>query len=389
MAGPVTGAAGARPPSGGAGSPSGAVGVAVGRIRGLDVARGLAVLGMFAAHMRLGGEVGLDPRTWSGVVDGRSSILFATLAGVSVALLSGRSRPPAGLDLARVRLRLFVRALWIYAIGWLLIQLETFVAVILGVYALLFALVLPFLRWPVRRLLLLAAAIAVLGPPVLAAVGQRITWADAEDHPLADLAVTGTYPALLWIAFVLVGLAIGRLDLGASRVRARLAAAGAAAVVAGYGGGWLSTEILGGGVPSAGPETGFTAPPGSFRVAWLTGAQPHSGTAFELVGSTGFAVLVIVACLVLAERLPALTAPLGSVGALALSVYTAHIVAIRVLLDLAPRAAEGAVTWLVFALVALVTATLWRRTIGRGPLEWLVTWTSSRAAGLRPSSPAV
>ena len=40
------------------------------RIGGLDVARGLAVLGMFAAHMRLGDEFSPDPRTWTAVVDG-------------------------------------------------------------------------------------------------------------------------------------------------------------------------------------------------------------------------------------------------------------------------------------------------------------------------------
>ena len=363
--------------------------VRVSRIAGLDVARGLAVLGMFAAHMRLGDEFHPDPRTWTAIVDGRSSILFATLAGVSVALLSGRSTPPAGSELARARVRIAVRAVWVYALGWVLTELDTFVAVILGVYGLLFVLVLPFLRWPVRRLLLLAGAIALVGPPVVAVLGQRATWAGAEDQQVVFLAVTGFYPALLWLAFVLVGLAIGRLDLGSSSVRGRLALAGAVAVVVGYGGGWLSTQLLGGGVPSAGPETGFTAPPGSFRVAWLTGAEPHSGTAFEVVGSTGFALLVVVACLVLAERLPRLTAPLAAVGALALTVYTVQLVAIRVLMDVAPAAARGPVSWAWFAGVALVGAWLWRRSVGRGPLEWLLTWSSSKAAGLPPSAPAV
>ncbi|WP_324277493.1 DUF418 domain-containing protein [Blastococcus brunescens] len=141
-------------------------------------------------------------------------------------------------------------------------------------------------------------------------------------------------------------------------------------------------------MPSAGPETGFTVPD-VFSVRWLTGAEPHSGTTFEAVGSTGFAVLVLVACLLAAERLPRATAPLAAVGALALTVYTVHVVAIRVLMDIAPGTAQGPVAWLWFTLCALVGATVWRRTVGRGPLEWLLTWTSSRAAGLAPSSPAV
>jgi uncharacterized membrane protein len=359
------------------------------RIAGLDVARGLAVLGMFAAHFGLGGELALDPSTWAGVVDGRSSILFATLAGVSVALLSGRSHPPRGLDLQRVRVRIVVRAVWVFAIGWLLTALDTFVAVILGVYGLLFVLVLPFLGWSVRRLLVAATVVAVAVPPLLVVLGQQLTAAGSAEQTVAFLGVTGYYPALLWLAFVLVGLAIGRLDLASPAVRRRLAAVAAVAVVVGYGGGWLSTRLLAGGVPSSGPEVGFRFPPGEWRIAWLTGAQPHSGTTFEVVGSTGFAVLVVVACLVVADRAPAATAPVAAVGALALTVYTVHVLAIRVLMDVAPRAAQGADTWFVFVGTAVLGATLWRLFVGRGPLEALLTWTSSRAARLPPSAPAL
>ena len=90
------------------------------RVAGLDVARGLAVVGMFAAHLGLGGDLHPDPSSWGAVVNGRSSILFATLAGVSVALLSGRTSPPAGRELAQVRVWIAVRAVWVFALGVLL-----------------------------------------------------------------------------------------------------------------------------------------------------------------------------------------------------------------------------------------------------------------------------
>lgn len=358
------------------------------RIAGLDVARGLAVLGMFAAHLRIGGELHPDPRTWSAVVDGRSSILFATLAGVSVALLSGRTPPPGGLELSRMRLRIFVRALWVVAIGWALEQLDTFVAVILGVYGVLFVLVLPFLRWPVRRLLVAAGVVAVAVPPLLVVLGQALTEAGMADALLPSLLVTGYYPALLWLAVVLTGLAVGRLELSEGVVRRRLVAAGLAAAVVGYGGGWLSTRLVTDGIPSAGPEAGFSVP-GVFSVRWLTGAEPHSGTTFDIVGSVGFAVLVVVACLVLAERLPRVCAPVAAVGAMALTAYSLQLVALWVLEEVAPGTADGPLVWLCFAVVAMAAATVWRRLVGRGPLEWLLTWTSSRVAGLPPSSPAV
>ncbi|MGY1803998.1 heparan-alpha-glucosaminide N-acetyltransferase domain-containing protein [Blastococcus sp. SYSU D00922] len=357
-----------------------------GRVGGIDLARGLAVLGMFGAHLRIGTELTTDPSSWAAVVDGRSSILFATLAGVSMALLSGGERPAEGIDLVRARVRILVRAAWVFAIGAALEWLDTFVAVILPVYAVLFVLALPFLRWSPGRLFVSAGAVALVGPPLDALLGQVLSVADAESHYVAELLVTGTYPAMLWLAFVLVGLGVGRLDLGSGSVRARLAGAGAVAAVVGYVGGWMSTRALADGLPSAGPEEGFAAPVGEWRAAWFTGAEPHSGTTFELVGSCGFAVLVLAACLVVADRLPLLTFPLRAVGALALTVYTAQIVVLWALLQVGPERPEGAGLWLAFVVSALAGAGLWWWRLGRGPLERLLTWTSSRAAAVGPVS---
>ena len=127
------------------------------RVVGLDVARALAVFGMLGAHVgAVASDVGLLPSSWLGVVNGRSSILFAVLAGISVALLSGRTVPVHGDDLVRARVRIFVRAAWVLVIGGALEALGTDIDIILGVYAVLFVLALPFLRWPPRRLLLAA-----------------------------------------------------------------------------------------------------------------------------------------------------------------------------------------------------------------------------------------
>jgi uncharacterized membrane protein YeiB len=346
------------------------------RVAGLDVARGLAVLGMFGAHLGVTGDLDWAPSSWAAVVDGRSSILFATLAGVSIALLSGGATPPTGTALARARTRILVRAAWVFAIGGVLELLDTFVAIILGVYALLFVLALPFLRWSPPRLLTLAAVVAVAGPPVVLAVGQYATARDEEGSAFAFLAFTGYYPAVLWVAFVLVGLAIGRLDLRAARVRVGLVVSGALAAALGYAGGWWSAQAVGPDQRFPGIEAGFDDQ-GGWDPAWFAGAEPHSGTTFEIVGSTGVAVAVIGICLVLADLLPRLTLPLASVGAMALSVYTAQIVAIWLLGD----AAHGWDVWVRFTVTALVVATFWRLRLGRGPLERLLTWSSVRAAG--------
>lgn len=316
----------------------------------------------------------------AGVVNGRPSILFAVLAGISVALLSGRTTPVAGDDLVRARIRVLVRAAWVFAIGGALQALGTGIAVILGVYAVLFVLALPFLRWSPRRLLVAAGVLAVLTPPIGLLVSQFVDSMDAFDEPFILLALTGACPALIWWAFILVGLAVGRCDLRAGGVRATPAAAGVALAVVGYGGGWVSTQFWGAGRPSKGSDD-WAERPSDWDLSWLSGATPHSGTVVEIAGSVGVALVVIAVCLVVADRLPALVFPLAAVGSMALTAYTGGIVAAWV---------TGTVKyftfgpWGVYVVATLVIATVWRLAFGKGPLERVLTWSSTRAAGAAP-----
>jgi len=345
---------------------------------GLDVARALAVFGMLGAHFgAVPADVVAAPSSWLGVVYGRSSILFAVLAGVSLALLTGRTVAPAGEELVRARTRILVRAAWVFAIGVALEALGTDIDIILGVYGILFVLALPFLRWSPRRLLLAAAALAVLSP---AAALLLTVWAQAlglEESGVALLLLNGPYPALIWWTFILIGMAVGRCDLASPRVRARLLSGGAMLAVLGYGAGWTTTRWWGQ-AASAQAWVDGDVEARSWSLAWLSGAAPHSGTTFEIAGSVGVALIVIAACLVAAERLPRATFPLVAVGAMALTAYTGGVLAPAVL-DEYP---EGGWAWLAFIAVTVVVATGWRLAIGQGPLERLLSTSSRRAAAL-------
>jgi uncharacterized membrane protein YeiB len=349
---------------------------------------------MIGAHLDLTENLSWSPSSWQALVYGRSAVLFGVLAGVSIALLSGGTRPALGDDLIRARVRIMVRAAWVFLIGGLLELLGTEVLVILGVYAVLFVLALPFLRWSPRRLLLLAAGLAVVAPPVSLLLSQVAVMAEAETA-FASLVLTGAYPVLWWWAFVLVGLAIGRLDLSARRVRAILFLAGAAAAVAGYALGWLSTQLLANGVAVREPTDAYERMPGwnegsigQWDWAWLSGAQPHTGTPFWLLASAGVATAVIAVCLVIAEASPRLAYPVASVGAMALTAYSLQIVALRVF---PPDGSFGGHIWILFIAGVVVFAVAWRLLVGRGPLERLLTWSSNRAARLsdRTPTPAV
>ena len=349
-----------------------------GRVIGLDVARALAVFGMLGAHV--GGvpaDVVASPSSWLGAVHGRSSVLFAVLAGVSLALLTGRTVAPAGEELVRARTRILVRAAWVFAIGVALEALGTDIDIILGVYGILFVLALPFLRWSPRRLLLAAAALAVLSPAAALLLTVSAQALGLEESGVALLLLNGPYPALIWWTFILIGMAVGRCDLASPRVRARLLSGGAMLAVLGYGAGWTTTRWWGQ-AASAQAWVDGDVEARSWSLAWLSGAAPHSGTTFEIVGSVGVALAIIAGCLVAAERLPRATFPLVAVGAMALTAYTGGVLAPAVL-DEYP---EGGWAWLAFIAVTVVVATGWRLAIGQGPLERLLSTSSRRAAAL-------
>jgi len=349
-----------------------------GRVIGLDVARALAVFGMLGAHV--GGvpaDVVASPSSWLGAVHGRSSVLFAVLAGVSLSLLTGRTVAPAGEELVRARTRILVRAAWVFAIGVALEALGTDIDIILGVYGILFVLALPFLRWSPGRLLLAAATLAVLSPAAALLLTVSAQALGLEESPIALLLLNGSYPALIWWTFILIGMAVGRCDLASPRVRARLLSGGAMLAVLGYGAGWTTTRWWGQ-AASAQAWVDGDVEARSWSLAWLSGAAPHSGTTFEIAGSVGVALIVIAACLVAAERLPRATFPLVAVGAMALTAYTGGVLAPAVL-DEYP---EGGWAWLAFIAVTVVVATGWRLAIGQGPLERLLSTSSRRAAAL-------
>lgn len=379
------------------------------RLLGVDAARGIALLGMMSVHIlpAIGDDGGLTASRL--IASGRSSALFALLAGVGLALATGGRTPPRGRPLAAASVSVALRALVIFLVGLCLGAFPSGVAVILAYYGVLFLLAIPFLGLGPRILLPLGLLWAV-GAPLLNhrwRIGEPLASYDTPtfeslEQPgalLRELLVTGYYPVFPWLAYVLIGLGIGRLALSSARVATALLAGGAALAVAA----WVTSSVLleNGGLEHlvAAGLGGHPASPFDFADVvnhtsfygttpatswwWLIVAAPHTATPFDLLHTIGAGAAVLGLMLLLARRARPLVWPLAAIGGMTFTLYTLHVVLLS-----GPVSGHDLSTYLIHVAIVFAIAMPWRAFIGRGPLEAVAAalGRAGREAVLSPSS---
>lgn len=375
------------------------------RLAGIDAARGLALLGMMATHLlpTFESDANMTP-TWIGLTfSGRAAALFAVLAGIGLALSTGKQRPLEGTDLTAARRGIAMRALVIAVVGLALGGLEVNVAVILVHYAVLFLCILPFIGLRLKALCAWAA-VWIVGSPLLAFLLRP--WLMAADPPLqlnhnpgwedlstpaqllGDLFLTGYYPVFQWISYLLVGLVIGRLSLSAAGLPLLLLTVGSAvaafakvlgtAAMESWGGRAALQDVLSD--PNYPLESILQVNLAGVRQEgswwWLATSAPHSGTTLDLLHTSGVAAAVVGLCL-LVGRLGQwldldLLLPLRGAGAMTLTLYTVHVwvVASSRLQPLPPGWTEDGV-YFAHAALAVLIGMAFAILKKRGPLEWL------------------
>lgn len=382
------------------------------RIVGLDAARGFALLGMIAVHTLPSyfESTGVPTLTWS-LFAGHAAALFALLAGITLALLTGGRNPHRRTRLKLSRNSLVVRALLILVIGLLLNYLPIPVYNILPYYGLLFLLAIPFTRMGPLRLLLSAAVFAVAGPVIIHLVNGNINYEItyfptftslylSPAETVTSLLVGGTYPAVTWMAYICVGMALGRIDLSKLSVQIQLLATGAGLAVASaaashfllrHAGGWLAllesaglegTELIRE-IIVYGPLDFEPLPNDSWW--WLAITGPHTNTAFSIGVSLGIALATLGTFLLLCRVWEEMLTPLIAAGSMTLTLYTAHMIFLALL-----PTDEQLGLWFVLQVGAgALFATVWHQTVGRGPLEAAVNKFSKQVGAKLTRTPAL
>ena len=284
------------------------------RFDGIDLARGLAIVGMVFAHL---GPTGFD----GGVIAdytttafaGYPSALFAVLAGVSLGLFHERGAD----DPVRTRLATLVRGVILLVAGTLMSMVQSTIAIVLSTIAVIYLL----LFWlPRCKTWVIAVIIAVLA--AVSSVG----------FVLVDLVPFGfelfmpPYPVLAWLTYGAVGVLVHRFLVG--NTKAQAIAVVPALLLAAVG---FVIRVNNAAVFPYDPLADYTEPQFDkeplVQLLLTQSFEPHTGMFGDLLASITCAIAVICLCCLLCQVRWAniLAYPLRAVGAMALTTYVAHV----------------------------------------------------------------
>ncbi len=351
------------------------------RLDGPDVARALAILGMMVVHFMLVMTDGMPPERWSdfllALLDGRAAATFVILAGMGVTFMARKADGTAGApDRNTMAAILRRRGLLLLMLGFL--NLTIWEGDILRVYGVSLLLA-PWLVWRCSRAVLLAALGFVLTFGVLFFAldyGRNWDWNTMTYHGLwtvsglwRNLFFDGFRSVFPWTGLLLLGIWLGRLDWSTEAVPRRSMLWGAvllvsSAVVSKLLLHWFGTP----------PQPGVDRE----EATALFGLQSMPPLPLFLLNATGFALVVIGACTLVArrwrDRWP--VRALVATGRMAFTWYVAHILlglgGVIVLGWTRTSHLRALLTALAFFSLAVVVSIAWRRRFANGPMEYVL-----------------
>jgi len=334
------------------------------RLSGLDLARGVALVGMIVVNF----DVVMVPpdaaaNALAQLFQGRAAATFVVLAGIGFGLGSVTA---AADSFARKTL---ARALFLLVLG--LLNMLVFPADIIHYYAFYFAAGLLFIRLPMWALALSIIVINAVFMALLLVLDYDLGWNwHSYDYAglwtwrgfVRNLLFNGWHPVFPWLSFFVLGMGLARLNLSSARTQWTLLLAGLAIGV--------SVSLLSGVLMSA---AGSVDP----ELAVLFGTVPIPPVPLYMIAGGGAAATVSGACLILVRHWPSQLAPFCVPGRQALSHYIGHIVVgigTLAFLGLTGSASgsEALAAAAIYCALMWAAALLWRRRFRRGPLEALM-----------------
>ena len=354
------------------------------RIEGYDLARALAIFGMvvvnFKIVMTLGSETPPGPewlRVLTGLIEGRAAALFVVLAGVGLSLVArGAVASGDAAQLTAVRGTIWKRAAFLFVAG--LLFASVWPADILHFYGWYLGIGALFIFASNRILLATAAFLVLAFVGLIAAFDYEAGWnLDTLTYQgfwtlegqVRHLLFNGFHPVVPWLAFLLTGIWLGRLDLGASAVRQRVLQVAAAIA--------LVSEAVSAGLVALLSRGSSGEAASEIAILAGTGAMPPMP--LYMLAAGGTAVAIIALAVGFSQRFSHVPGhrALVATGRLALTVYVAHVLLGMGVLEAFDRLEDQTLSFavaasVVFYAAAVAFSVFWTNHFGRGPLEWVM-----------------
>ncbi len=348
------------------------------RIIGLNVARGLAVCGMIIVNFSL--VFGSEGPEWiqaiSNFFKGKAAASFVCLAGVGLGLLvsSAEGNP---LREAAVKKRVFKRALILLILG--LTYYSIWPADILHYYGVYMLIALAFLFQPAAYSLRFGGLLIVLFPILLFNFDYTEGWNwETLDYLdfwslegfFRNLFFNGFHPFIPWMAFLLIGMWLGRQDLYDETFILALFQRGLAL--------FITIQVLSPFAVSKAIEVmGFS--PESAEYVFGTGSMPPNP--MYMLNGIGFAFTLISGSIWWAwkRKESRVIKALDRTGRFALSLYIIHVILGMTLPLFFTEKEYGEFSIyfslaysLLFSVFGVFLAMLWLSKAKHGPFEWLL-----------------
>lgn len=357
------------------------------RVPGYDLARAFAVFGMVIVNFKLAMGAAQNGPAWlvgfTGLIDGRAAATFVVLAGAGLSLLSQKSRALQDHNrLAGDRRILLRRALFLFIAG--LLYTPIWPADILHFYGVYIGIGAFLLTVPARHLWAISGGLVLAFVVLFATVSydQGWNWETLQYHGLwtpagmvRHLFYNGFHPVVPWLAFLLVGMVLGRQNMGDPIIRQRVFLWGAAVTLLAEGASCILIRTLSAGATPAEQEA----------IVAIFGTAPLPPMPFYMLAGAGTAYAVIAVSIALGEHFrdaPWLP-PLVATGRLAFTLYLAHVIVGLGILEMMGRLENQGLPFallaaLVFCTASVMFAHLWLRRFPRGPIESIMRGVTDR-----------
>jgi len=309
-----------------------------------------------------------------GLIEGRAAATFVVLAGVSLSLLSRKGRTLDDSDLlAKDRRTLLKRALFLFVLGMLYVPIWP--ADILHFYGVYIAVAAFLLAAPTSRLWAYTGALVLAFAVMLFAFDYEKGWDWSTlsyeglwtpAGMVRRIFFNGFHPVVPWLAFLLLGMILGRQEMSSPATQRRVFTWGAGVAIVAELASWFFVRTFSSAANPADREA----------IAAIFGTAPMPPMPLYMIAGAGTACAMIAASIAVGQRYgnSIWIRPLTATGQLALTLYVGHVVVGMGTLETLGRLENQTLPFAVlasvlFCVVGVAFAHFWRRRFQRGPLE--------------------